>query len=140
MSAQSPQAVPQRRILNAMLWLVQILLAAFFIYAGFSKLTVPIAQLSMAMPWTAEHPALVTLTGIVDLLGGLGIILPALTRIQPKLGVLAAAGLAALQVVAMLFHLSRGEGQMTPLNIVLLALILFVLWGRAKAIPISPRN
>jgi uncharacterized membrane protein YphA (DoxX/SURF4 family) len=139
MSDQTTQPVSQRRILNAVLWLVQLLLAAFFIYAGFSKLTVPIAQLSMAMPWTAEHPALVTFTGVVDLLGGIGVILPALTRIRPQLGVLAAAGLAALQLVAMVFHVSRGEAQMTPLNVVLLALILFALWGRAKAVPIAPR-
>jgi len=139
MTAQSTETSPQRPILNAVLWLVQVLLAAFFIYAGFSKLTVPIAQLSMAMPWTGEHPTLVTVTGLVDLLGGLGILLPALTRIQPRLGVLAAAGLALLQIVAMLFHISRGEAQMTPLNIVLLALILFVLWGRSKAVPVSPR-
>jgi hypothetical protein len=45
-----------------------------------------------------------------------------------------------LQVLALAFHLSRGEAEVTPLNIVLLALSLFVLWGRNSKAPIAPRQ
>jgi hypothetical protein len=37
-------------------------------------------------------------------------------------------------------HLSRGEGAMVPMNLVLAALAAFVAWGRGKAAPIAPRN
>ncbi|MHC2707806.1 hypothetical protein ACVIWV_007098 [Bradyrhizobium diazoefficiens] len=41
---------------------------------------------------------------------------------------------------ALVFHLSRGETDVTPLNVVLLALSLFVLWGRDRKAPITPRQ
>lgn len=65
---------------------------------------------------------------------------PALTRIQPRLIVLAALGCVLLQIAAMIFHLSRGEAPAVPLNIILLALSVFILWGRGKRAPISPRG
>jgi hypothetical protein len=92
------------------------------------------------MPWTGEHSeAFVRVIGLVDLAGGIGILLPALTRIMPSLTVLAALGCSVLQVFAIVFHTSRGEVVVTPLNFVLLSLALFVLWGRARKAPIAPR-
>lgn len=123
------------------LWAVQVLLAIAFIGAGFMKLSTPIAQLSVNMPWTGQYPeGFVRVMGLVDLAGGLGILLPALTRIVPRLTVLAALGCVVLQVCALVFHLSRGEAMVTPLNVVLLALSLFVLWGRGKKAPILARG
>lgn len=119
--------------LNAALWLTQGLLALFFVYAGYSKLATPAAELAKMIPWTAQFPRLVLVTGLADLLGGLGILLPALTRIQPRLTLLATAGLIVLQVLALIFHVVRGEFMVTPMNVVLLALLAFVLWGRTKA-------
>lgn len=60
-------------------------------------------------PWVAAQPGLAKFTGVVDLLGGLGMLLPALLRIQPRLSVLAAVGIIALQVLAMGFHLMRAR-------------------------------
>lgn len=123
------------------LWVAQVLLSIVFISSGFMKLTTPIAQLSATIPWTGQHPeGFVRFIGLVDLAGGLGILLPALTRILPRLTVLAALGCVVLQVCALVFHLSRGEAMVTPLNVVLLALSLFVLWGRGKKAPILPRS
>jgi hypothetical protein len=51
-------------------------------------------------------------------------------RRQPELPVAAAAGLAVLQVSAIPFHSSRGEAANMPFNFLLLALTLFVWWGR----------
>jgi hypothetical protein len=79
------------------------------------------------------------MTAVFDLLGGLGVILPSATRIKPGLTVLAALGCAALQVSAIVFHLSRGEGANTPFNFFLVALSLFVAWGRRTKAPITAR-
>jgi hypothetical protein len=53
--------------------------------------------------------------------------------------VLAALGLAAIMVLAMATHLSRGEVAMLPVNLLLGGLAAFVAWGRAKKAPIRPR-
>jgi hypothetical protein len=45
-----------------------------------------------------------------------------------------------LQLLAMAFHVSRGEIPVLPLNLVLLTLSAFVLWGRATRAPIAPRS
>ncbi len=129
---EAPTPRPTSRILTGALWLTQALLAAFFVYAGVTKLATPAAELAQTMPWTAELPALVTVTALADLLGGLGILLPALTRIQPRLTVHAAVGLLVLQVLALGFHAMRGETMVLPMNLVLIALVGFVLWGRTR--------
>ncbi len=77
--------------------------------------------------------------GLVDFSGGIGILLPALTRILPRLTVLAALGCVVLQISAIIFHTSRGELSALPLNAVLLPICLFILWGRGKKAPIAPR-
>ena len=92
------------------------------------------------IPWAGQvSPAFFYFTAAADLAGGLGIFLPSLTRIKPGLVILAALGCAALQSSAIVFHLSRGEAANTPFNILLVALSVFVAWGRRKA-PISPRS
>jgi DoxX-like family len=124
------------RLLNVFLWLVQVLLALLFIGTGLFKLFTPVAGM---WPWASEYPLLVRLTGFVDLAGGLGLVGPALTRIRPELTRLAALGVAALQLCAIGFHFWRGEQANTPFNFGLLALALFVWWGRGKA-PIRARG
>ena len=125
--------------LHVSLWIVQALLALFYIGTGVFKLVTSLATLAAMWPWAGEYPTLLRFTGVVDLLGGLGLVLPALTRIRPNLTALAALGVAALQVGAIAFHLSRGEAANTPLNFGLLALAVFVFWGRRVKAPIRPR-
>ncbi len=137
-TASVPANTP-RRALGAGLWLAQILIAFFMLFGAYMKLAAPAEEVAKMMVWATEYPTLKTFTGIVDLLGGLGILLPALTRIQPRLTVLAALGVIALQVLAFGFHGSRGEWPATPFNVLLLALAAFVYWGRSKAAPIAAR-
>ncbi|WP_035646375.1 DoxX family protein [Bradyrhizobium sp. ORS 285] len=123
------------------LWTAQALLFALFTFAGVTKLFTPIPELSQMMPWAGEYSVgFVRSIGLIDLAGGLGILLPSLTRILPRLTVLAALGCTTLQVFAFVFHISRGEGAVTPLNVLLLALSVFVLWGRNSKAPIAPRG
>jgi len=123
------------------LWIAQFIVAAMFIMSGFMKLFTPIPELAKMVPWAADYSeAFVRFIGIVDLAGGVGILLPALTRIKPHLTVLAALGCAVLQTFAIVFHLSRGEAMVVPVNLVLLGLSLLVLWGRSRKAPILSRN
>ncbi|HYC31232.1 MAG TPA: DoxX family protein [Gemmatimonadales bacterium] len=142
MPALAPMAAARRsRALHISLWIVQVLLAAAFLMAGTMKLSQPIDALAPQMPWvTAVPAALVRFIGAAELAGALGLLLPSLTRLQPRLTALAALGLVAVMVLASAFHLSRGEGAMVPMNLVLAALAAFVAWGRGKAAPITPRG
>lgn len=128
--------------MNIALWIVQILLALAFGLFGFSKAFMPIDQLAAQMPWVLEFNSLlmVRLPGVAELLGAIGLIVPSIVRIQPKLTVWAAYGLALVMVLAAIFHISRGEYSNIGLNIVLLALSLFVGYGRSKLAPIAPRQ
>ena len=128
-------------VLQAGLWIAQVLVAAMFLMGAVMKLTMPIDKLSQMMPWTGQvDPMLVYATGVFDGLGGIGILLPALTRIMPRLTVYAAMGCFALQVCALVFHISRGEGATVgPINVLLGALAAFVVWGRLRAAPIQAR-
>jgi DoxX-like family len=72
--------------------------------------------------------------------GGLGLILPSLTRILPRLTVVAALCCVVLQILAPGFHSFRGEFGVLPLNALLLSLLVFIFWGRSKKAPIAPRH
>jgi putative oxidoreductase len=82
---------------------------------------------------------LVRFIGTSELLGALGLILPAAMRIKPVLTGFAALGLLTIMVLAALFHASRGEFGMLRVNSVLGALAAFVAWGRLKKAPIPAR-
>ena len=136
-SAANP--VPNKK-LSAAIWLAQIVVALVFAASGLTKLFMPLAELAAMMTWPGDYPApFVRIIGLVDLLGALGLLLPALTRIRPRLGVLAAFCCVLLQVLAIAFHASRGEFTVLPLNFVLLPLCVLVLWGRAGRMAIGPR-
>ncbi|MFP2956307.1 DoxX family protein [Myxococcus sp. 1LA] len=127
-------------VLSHFLWSVQALLGLLFVGTGVWKLLTPVAELAAMIPWAGQVPGVfLVAVALIDLAGGLGIVLPSLTRIKPGLAVLAALGCAALQVSAIIFHLLRGEAASTPFNVLLVALSLFVFWGRRYRFPIPPR-
>lgn len=120
--------------LNVALWIAQSLAFIFLGATGVAKLVVPIPTLAAMWVWPAQYPDMLTRgTGLLDLAGALGILLPSVTRILPGLTVPAALGCAALQVCAIAFHLMRGEAFVTPINLVVLATVVFVAWGRSGA-------
>lgn len=123
------------------IWVAQILGAAAFVMSGVMKLGMPAEDLAEMMPWTGEYSAtFVSFIGVVDLAGGLGLLLPSLTRVLPRLTVLAAACCVLLQILGALFHASRGEFALLPTNAVYVSFALVVLWGRGWKAPIAPRS
>lgn len=114
-------------IMNVALWIAQGLLALTFLWAGFMKIFQP-AQLPFS--WAKDNTDLVFITGIVDLLCGIGIIIPALVSIRPKLTIYTAYGIIVLMVCASIFHIFRGEAKDIGFNIFMALLAAFVAWRR----------
>lgn len=126
--------------METVLWIVQILLALAFVMAGILKLTQPIAKLEERMTWiTSINPrSRVRVIGALELLGGIGIILPAVTGILPQLTPLAAGGLVLTMIGAVVLHVIRQDSVAHYLpSIVLGLLAAFVLYGRLVAVPLS---
>lgn len=127
--------------LDKALWTAQGLLALVFIGGGAWKVVTPIDDLAAAFPWAGEVPeGLVRGTAALDIVGGLGLLVPSVLRIRPSLAVAAAVGCAALMASAAVFHISRGEAADTPLNLILAGVALFVAWGRQFKVPLQPRG
>jgi putative oxidoreductase len=128
------------KALHIGLWVVQVVLGLMFGAGGIMKATQPISELVAQMVWASAVPeVLVRFIGVSELLGGIGLILPAATRIKPQLTPLAGVGLALIMLLAALFHLVRSEFGAIGVNVVLGGLAAFVAWGRAKKAPIPSR-
>ena len=126
--------------MNIVLWILQILLGVYFIFVGINHFTIP-PGLPEAMSWMYElSPALHYISGTAEILGGLGLILPGIFKIQTRLVPLAAAGLVLVMIGAILWHLQRGEVANIFVNVVLAALLGFVAYGRWKLRPLQDRN
>ncbi|WEK54115.1 MAG: DoxX family protein [Candidatus Cohnella colombiensis] len=116
--------------MNIALWIVQGLLALMFIFAGMTK-ALQYEKAKASMPWVKEvSKGLVTFIGVVELIGGIGLIVPWATDIAPILTPIAAIGLALIMLFAAVFHAKRKENQAIGMNIILLALAVFVAIGR----------
>src|SRR5689334_13371734 len=112
--------------MNIGLWVAQALLALVFMTSGGFKVfryeksreRLPVAQ--AAPRWV------VATIGTLEILGAIGVILPAATGILPWLTPIAAIGLALTMIGAMAFNVKNGDVSHTPVNIVLLLIALFV--------------
>ena len=141
MTTTTFNVAPASRGANIGIWAAQVIGAALFIMSGTMKLFTPIPDLAAMMPWAGEYSVgFVRFIGVVDIAGGVGLLLPSLTRIMPRLTVIAAAACVLLQVLAIGFHATRGEFEVLPLNVVYIACALIVLWGRGRKAPVAPRG
>lgn len=118
--------------MNIALWIVAGLLAVAFAGAGGMKLATPRKQLEPKMPWVADvSDGQVKGVGAVEVLGAIGLILPAALDIAPVLTPLAAVGLALTMAGAVVVHLRRGDGMAGAAPALVLGLLsVFVAWGR----------
>lgn len=84
------------------------------------KVFLPISRLAQNWHWVASLPVgLVRFIGFAELAGALGLILPSLTGIQPKLTPFAAAGLATVVLLGAGLHVLRGESSVIGINLIL---------------------
>lgn len=119
--------------MNTTLWIVTGLLAVVFGFAGSTKLFIPRQKLMKApgAGWVEDFSAgFVKLLAAVEILGALGLILPAVTGIAPILVPLAAVGLGLIMIGAAIVETRRHEAKHALVNLVYLALLAFVAWGR----------
>ncbi|WP_048552824.1 DoxX family protein [Nostocoides japonicum] len=113
--------------MNIALWVVAALLAVAFLMAGSMKVSRSKEKLASSMGWVEDFSAgTVKFIGVMEILGAVGLILPAATGIATVLTPLAATGLAVTMVLAAIVHVRRGETSNIGVNIVLLLLALFV--------------
>ena len=128
------------KIMNVLLWIAQALVAVIFFFGFYAKIVQPAEETVKMMPWVLEQPGLAMFTGIVDLLGAVGLILPVLLRIKPKLTTYAAYGGILLMIAGIIFHVSRGEAAVIGMNFFIIALLAFIIWGRTKKVPVLQRH
>jgi uncharacterized membrane protein len=117
--------------MNVFLWVVQAVLAGLFGLSGLSKLSQPKEKLAPKYPWMNDvSEAMVRFIGMVEVLGAIGLILPAATGIAPVVTPIAAAGLAVMTALAAAMHVRRREPRGVVVTAVLLVLAVLVAWGR----------
>ena len=118
--------------MNIVLWVVQGLLAAMFLFAGGTKFYFSAAEMAaMGPPNQVILPGLfIKFIGACEILGALGLILPGLFRIRRQLTPLAALGLLIIMVGAIVVSiLGPGVASAVP-GFVGALLCAFVLYGR----------
>jgi uncharacterized membrane protein YphA (DoxX/SURF4 family) len=113
------------------LWIIQGLLAAAFLMAGLMKLVKSRADLeAKGMGWVEGFSdGQVKAIGAVEVLGGIGVILPGALGIVPVLSGVAAAGLVLTMVGAAITHVRRNELPVVAPNVVLGALAGYVAYS-----------
>ena len=124
--------------MNVVLWILQVLLALVFGYSGMGKATKPREELKERIEFVEDFTdGQIKMIGILEILGAVGLILPAVTGILPWLTPLAAVGLVLTMIGAALTHLRRGnETQMIVGNFILGAMAAFVAYGRFVEVPL----
>ncbi len=124
--------------MNIALWIVQILVALAFLMAGSMKVSQPTDKLKNNMAWAAHMtPGIVRLIGTLEILGAIGLILPAVTHILPWLTPVAAIGLVLTMIGASIVHIRLKEFSRLGVPLILLLLALFIVYGRFVIAPLS---
>ena len=109
--------------MNAVLWVIQIVLAVVFLGSGLAKVLRPKEQVRARMAWVDDFSQpMMRFIGTVEALAAIGLV--------PVLTPLAAVGLVVVMIGAVATHLRRHEAAIVPANLVLLLLAAVVVWGR----------
>ncbi len=126
--------------MGTLLWILQWLFGAYFLITGVMHFLVP-PGLPAAMGWMYElSTGLHYISGTAEILGGLGLIVPGLTKIKTWLTPLAGLGLVLVMAGAMVFHIQRGEVVNIGMNLILAAVSAFIAYGRWKLQPLGKKS
>lgn len=124
--------------MSIVLWILQVLLAAQFLFHGYIMVFPPA---SLAALINAQFATWFRLfVGIAESLGALGLLLPGMTRILPWLTPLAGVGLSIVAISASVLHFARGETSSAITTIVLFLLLVFVSYMRWRVKPVAPQK
>src|SRR5258708_39159218 len=128
--------------MKATIWTLQVLWGVSFSITGFGKILwyKPALwnQALQQVPWLSAVPQdLAVFIGVAEFLGGVGLILPAITGVKPKLTPWAAIGLTLVMILAAGFHIARGEYNFVLLNLLLAGVGVFIAYGRLVVKPIA---
>jgi len=123
--------------MNRLLWVIQILLALLFLFAGGAKLAMPAAQLTAQTPLPA---AFLRFISVMEILGGLGLVLPGMLRIRTGLTPLAAGGLFIIMIGAVVVTVQTLGAAQAVLPFVTGVLVVFVGYGRWRMAPLGARS
>lgn len=119
--------------MNAVSWILDAVLALAFLAAGGLKLAQPRSALTeRGMGWAADFSdGAVKGIGALEVVGAVGLVLPKLLGIAPVLSPLAALGLAAVMVGAVVVHVRRRESPAAPAVLGVLSIVAAVIgFGR----------
>ena len=120
------------RKLNVLLWVLQVLLAMLFMFAGVMKFVMPVEEMTkqIALPGWFLH-----FIGVSEILGAIGLILPGILRIRTGLTPLAAAALVVIMIGATAVNLKLGQRGAALTTVVVGLLLVFVAYNRRRMAP-----
>ncbi len=124
-----------RPAMNYLLWTVQALLAALFLFAGSMKFVLPIEVMTKQVPLPGWFLHFI---GVAEMLGGLGLVLPWLFGLKRVLTPLAASGLVIIMIGATTLTLRTGKPAEAITPFVVGILLIIVAYGRSKALKQFP--
>ncbi|AYD46621.1 DoxX family protein [Arachidicoccus soli] len=118
--------------MNAILWVIQSLIAIVFLYSGVNKSIYSRQKLVSKGQTGVEglSKGMIRFIGISEILGAIGIILPGLIDVFPFLTVVAAICLALVMVPASIIHYKRYEPKNVITNCIIFSMCVFVTYGR----------
>ncbi|NUS73175.1 MAG: DoxX family protein [Corynebacteriales bacterium] len=127
--------------MNVALWITAGLMAAVYLFSGFGKLFIPrekMAAMNDAARWVLDfRPGALKTIGTFEILGAMGLILPAILDIAPILVPVAATGLTLIMTGAVILRIRRGETKVALVDGGYLVLIGFVAIGRFALEPFT---
>ncbi len=120
------------RKLNVLLWVLQVLLALLFIFAGVMKFIMPVAEMTKQIPMPGWFLHFI---GGAEILGAIALILPGILRIRTGLTSLAAAALVIIMTGATAVNLKTGQRGAALITVVVGLLLVFVAYNRRRMAP-----
>ena len=122
--------------MDTVIWIFQGLMSVLFIFHGIAMFNPPAAVQESVVKKMGYSLPFLKIIGTLEVLGGLGLILPALTRVMPLLVPLAALGLVIIMIGAAVSHARHGEDKQAVATAVVTLLVAFVGIGRFWLSPI----
>lgn len=114
-------------------------LAAFFIIGGVLHFVYPSAYLSIMPPWLPWHGELVAISGVCEIAGGVGLLLPALRRLAAISLILLSIAVLPANVQMLLSAVALGKPAwvlaLLSLRLPLQLLLIFGIWRASHAAP-----